>query len=195
MRKGREELGSVDEEIIKNLMDLRSYLQKRIQELEDEVEKIKSLFKIVNEVIVTKSFRKAEVIPQKPITTVAPSAKPWEEIPLKTSLGTLLATMNISKTEVRIVPTIKLVFNVNTPPFQSFLIDRILEPMRTSDIEAFKRGEITKDNILSYRVIKEGDVIKEIKVNNYGLKKRLREITTTSRWTLEKMYEKTHPPK
>ena len=34
MKKGSEELGSIDEVTIKNLMDLRSYLQKRIQELE-----------------------------------------------------------------------------------------------------------------------------------------------------------------
>jgi len=50
----------IEEEIIRELMGLRSYLEKRIQELEDEAEKLKALFKIVDEVIVTKSLKKAE---------------------------------------------------------------------------------------------------------------------------------------
>jgi len=188
-----EELGLINEEIIKNLMDLRGYLEKRIRELEDEAEKFKALFKIVDEVIVTKSFRRAEAIPRIP-ATVAPPTKPLEEVPLKTSFGTLLATMHVGEADVRIVPAEGLVFSIDTPPFQSFLINRILELMQASDREASERGEVTPDDILSYEVIRDDSIIKEIRVKNYGPKKRLREITSTSRWTLEKMYEKTHPP-
>jgi len=187
------ELGSNDEGMIKNLMDLRLYLEKRIQQLEDEAEKLKALFKIVDEVIVTKSFRRAEVVTRKPTAAAAPPTKAWEEVPLKTSSGTLLAKMHVGESELRIVPDAALPFNFNTPPFQSFLINRVLEPMRAVDRETSERGEITPDNILSYEVIREGEVVREVRVKNFGPEKRLREITSTSRWTLEKMYERTHP--
>ncbi len=190
-----EELGSIDEEIIKNLVDLRSYLENRIQELEDEVKKLRALFKIVGEAIVTKSFRSAESIPRIQKKMDTPAVKKWEDVPLKIASGTLLATMRVSDEEIRIIPTERLNFDVNTPPFQSFLINRVLKGMGESDRKASERGNTTPDKILSYEVIKEGKVIKEIRIKKYGGEKRLKEITSTSRWTLEKMYEKIYQPK
>lgn len=188
-----EDVEGIDEEVVKKLIDLRSYLEKRIQELEEESEKLRSLFKIVDEVIATRSFRMAETIPitqSKP----APPVEQREGIPLKTSSGILLANMYTSDSEVRVVPAEGLAFNVNTPPFQAFLISRILEPMMARDNEAVQSGEITPDRTLSYEVVREGDAIKEIMVKNYGDERRLREIRTASRWTFEKMYEKTYGP-
>ena len=183
----------IDEEIVKKLIELRSYLEKRIQELEEEVEKLKVLLKIVDEVIVTRSFRMAETIPIAQAKHTPPVEK-REGIPLKTSFGVLLANMYADDSGIRIVPAEGLAFNINTPPFQAFLISRILEPMRTRDSEAVQRGEITPDRILSYEVAREGDIIKEIVVKNYGDDSRLREIRTAARWTLEKIYEKTYGP-
>jgi len=190
-----EELGSIDRDIMKNLMDLRRYLEKKIYELEDEAEKLKALFKIVDEVIVTKSFRRAETLQRIQPKIDTSRVNSWEEVPLKIASGTLLATMLVSEEEIRIIPTERLIFEINTPPFQSFLIKRVLEAMRESDRKASERGDMTPDKIMSYEVLKEGAVIKEIKITKYGSEKRLREITSTSRWTLEKMYEKIQQPK
>jgi hypothetical protein len=190
-----EELGSIDEEIIKNLMDLRGYLEKRIQELEDETGKLKALFKIIDEVIVTKSFRRAEAIPKTQTKIETPPVKSWEEVPLKIASGMLLATMRVSEDEIRITPEDNLIFDVDTPPFQSFLINRVLEGMHESDRKASEEGGLPPDKILSYEIIKEDTIIKEIRIKQYGSEKRLREINSTSRWTLEKMYEKTKSPK
>ena len=195
MIREREELGSIDDEIIKNLMDLRSYLEKKIEELEDETRKLKALFKIVGEAVVTKSFRGAESIPRIQTKTDTLTMKNWEEVPLKIASGTLLATMHVSDEDIRIIPNEGLIFDINTPPFQSFLINRVLEGICENDRKASERGEMTPDKILSYEIMKEGAVIKEIRINNYGTEKRLREITSTSRWTLEKMYEKTQQSK
>lgn len=187
---GREDAEGIDEEIVKELIDLRSYLEKRIQGLEEEAEKLRSLFKIVDEVIVTRSFKMAESIP---VAQLKPSLSVEKEegVPLKTSSGVLLANLYTDDSEIRIVPAEDLVFTVNTPPFQAFLISRILEPMQARDSEAAQRGEITPDRILSYEVVRDGDIVKEIVVKNYGDERHLREIRTASRWTFEKMYEKT----
>lgn len=188
---GREEAEGIDEEIVKELIELRSYLEKRIQSLEEEAEKLKALFKIVDEVIVTRSFRMAESIPVAQPKPSTPTEKK-EGIPLKTASGVLLAEMYTNDSEISIVPAEGLALTVDTPPFQAFLISRILDPMQARDSEAVQRGEITSDKTLSYEVITDGDAIKEIKVKNYGDERRLREIRTASRWTFEKMYEKIH---
>jgi hypothetical protein len=62
--------------------------------------------------------------------------------------------------------------------------------MRGKDIEDSKRGEVEPDKILSYNVVQDGDVIKELIIQNYRDDDRLRKIRTTVRWTFEKMYEK-----
>jgi len=184
-----EEKISIDEDIIKDLIDLRGYLERRIRDLEEETRKLKEMFKIVDEVILTKSFKKAEMIP----VTVSESPRTTEvseEIPLKTATGTLLATMYVGEEEARIVPTKDLTFTINTPPFQTFFITRILEPMKAKDSEDSQRGIILPNQIFSYETIVEGEVIKEFIIKNFQTRKRLREIISSARWTFDKMYEK-----
>ena len=195
---GREETEGIDEEIVKQLIELRSYLERRIQGLEEEADKLKSLFKIVDEVIVTRSFRMAESLPiaQRVLQPVSQPKSPAptekkEGIPLRTASGVLLAELFTSDSEITIVPAEDLALTVDIPPFQTFLISRILDPMQSRDYEAVQKGEIAPDGVLSYEVVRDGDVIKEIRVRNYGDERRLREIRTASRWTFEKMYEKT----
>lgn len=191
--KREDEPEPIDEEIIKKLMDLRSYLEERVQNLEEEAEKLRALFKMVEELIVSKSFKRAETIHPVIAETVT-YEESWETVPIKTSKGVLLANMYVSKESVRIVPTENLVFTIDTPPFKSFFLNRVLESMQTNDREESNSGKIPPEDILSYEVLKEGDTIREIKVKNYRSKRRLMEITSTSRWTLEKMYEKTLSP-
>jgi len=192
----RADRASIDEEIIKKLMELRSYLEKRIGELENEAEKLKAIFQIIDEVIVTKSFQRAEVIQTlplkaRPAAETAVSTPKGEERPLRTADGVLLANLYVTEDELRIVPAENMAFTTTVPPFQAFLIRRILDPIQNRDKEDAKAGVITPDRVLSYEVATDGDLIKEIVVKNYGDQKRLREITTSARWTLEKMYEKT----
>ena len=197
--------GSLDEEIIQRLIEVRVYLDEKIKSLEDEVDKLKSLFKIVDEVIVSKSFRTTETVTQpKPETTKKaspPTAKiaalpieaaipPGEEIPLKAQNGRLLANVYTTEEEMHILPAKELALTVSTPPFQSFLINRILESMRLRDQEDAASGAIPPSEVFEYHVVAEGESIIEIAIRNYGSPKRQREIITTARWTLEKMNEK-----
>ena len=182
----------LDEEILRKLMELRSYLEKRLKELEEESERLRTLSKIVEEVVISKSFRVAETLQPTPTKKEAPptTSEPAENIPLKTSQGVLLADMYVTSQNVRIVPVEALTFSVNTPPFQTFFITRILESMKVKDDEAVKQGQFLPEQALSYNVVTEGDVIREVAVRNYGDERRLREIKSTCRWTLEKMYER-----
>jgi len=184
----------LDEEILSKLMELRTYLETRLKALEEESERLRTLSKIVEEVVISKSFRVAETLQPVPTKKVAPTlpSEPAESIPLKTSQGVLLADMFVTPPNVRIVPVEALTFSTNTPPFQTFFITRILESMKVKDDEAVRQGQFLPEDALSYDVVTEGDVIREIAVRNYGDDRRLMEIKSTCRWTLEKMYERIH---
>ncbi len=61
--------------------------------------------------------------------------------------------------------------------------------MQEKDREAANTGEITPDRVLSYNITRDGDLIREITIRN-TMPERSRELKSTIRWTLEKMYEK-----
>lgn len=170
---------NLDKEVIEKLIELRSYLENRMKQLEDESEKLRILFKIVDEVIVSKSFRKAETLPV---------SEHIESIPLKTFQGILLAEMLVSLSQIRIVPN--EAFDINTSPFQSFFVSRILESMKVKDIQEVQKGKRLPDKAFSYDIVTQEDIIKEVLIKNYRDDRRLQKIKTSCRWTLEKMYEK-----
>jgi hypothetical protein len=103
----------------------------------------------------------------------------------------LLATATLSPTRVEITPTDGINLNVNTQPFKSFFLNRILEGMKARDIEKVNRGEIQESESLNYQIEeKDGTLIKKIIISNYREKERLNEIFNTSTWVLTRMMEK-----
>jgi len=110
-------------------------------------------------------------------------------IPLKTVTGDLLADLYVGEDLMRVVLAEDKSFDVNTPPFTSFLVERVLAKMQEKDREVASTGEITPDKILSYNITRDGDLIREITIRNVR-SERSRELKSAIRWTLEKMYEK-----
>jgi hypothetical protein len=119
-----------------------------------------------------------------------PSAKDENVIPLKTVTGESLATLYIDQDSLRIVLAEDKNFNINTPPFTQFLVERVLAKMQEKDSELARTGQLTTDKIFSYNIVQEGDTIHEMVIKNFDAN-RLRELKSSIRWTLEKMYEKT----
>jgi len=103
----------------------------------------------------------------------------------------LLATATLSPTRVEITPVDGINLNVNTQPFKSFFLNRILEGMKARDVEKVNRGEIQESESLNYQIEeKDGTLIKKIIISNYREKERLNEIFNTSTWVLTRMMEK-----
>ncbi|HDO41954.1 MAG TPA: hypothetical protein ENH03_03530 [Candidatus Bathyarchaeota archaeon] len=184
----------MEEEKLKRVAELREILEKRIKDLEAEIGGLKLLLEFVNNLLLEKSFRKVEEIaPPKTVKTITPSTPLGEEakvIPLKTSGGEVLANLYVKDGTVSVIPEADKVFYVNTPPFEAFLIEKVLAKMRDVDQEAVKRGELMPDEALSFDVRTDGNVIREIIIRNVT-PRRERELRSAIRWTLEKMYEKT----
>lgn len=180
-------------EKVKKIAEFRTLLEKRIREMETELEGMRVLLGFMNTALLEKGFKRAEMV--KPASTIlpetaAPSVVEYERsVPLKTATGDLLANLYVEENSMRVVLAEEKDFNINTPPFMSFLVERVLVKMQEKDREAAGIGEIAPENILSYNIVREGDVVREITIQNIR-PERLKELKSTIRWTLEKMYEK-----
>jgi len=183
-----------EEEKIKKIAELRRVLEKRIEGMETELEGLRVLLGFIDDVLLEKGFKRAEIVKPVPTTAEAfpqpPTTEYERSIPIKTVAGDLLADLYMGEDSMRIVLAEEKSFDINTPPFTSFLVERVLAKMQEKDREAASTGEITPDKILSYNIVRDGDLIREITIRNIG-KERVRELKSSIRWTLEKMYEKT----
>jgi hypothetical protein len=187
----------VKEERIKKIAELRTLIEERVNKMEKELEQWRALLEFVNTTLLKEGFKKPEIVKPPPPAVpaeVAPTAQPpvfeYEKtIPLKTVTGDLLADLHISEDSMRVVLAEDKKFDINTPPFRTFLLERVLMKMQEKDREAASTGKIPPDKILTYNITREGDIIREITIQNVK-PDRSRELKSTIKWTLEKMYEK-----
>jgi len=194
---------SQDAEKIKRLVSFKQKLEKKVEELESELKELQATLEAVNLILLEKGFKRAEItkppaeieaLPPKEEVIAEPSSPqpPTEHesvIPLRTATGELLATLYVSEDSLQMVPAEDKNFNVNTPPFTPFLVERVLAKMQEKDSELARTGQIAPEKIFSYNIVREGDMIREIVIKNVG-QDRLRELKSSIRWTLEKMHEK-----
>ncbi len=181
-----------EKEKIKKIAELRALLQKRVGDMETELEGLRILLGLIDDTLLSKGFRRAEIVKPVPTPSKAVPSKVMEHersIPLKTVTGDLLADLYVGEDSMRVVLAEDKSFDVNTPPFTSFLVERVLTKMQEKDREVASKGEITPDEILSYNVTRDGNLIREITIRNVR-SERSRELKSAVRWTLEKMYEK-----
>jgi hypothetical protein len=196
---------SQDSERIRALVTFKKKLEKRIEKLDSEVKELEATLEVVNSILLEKGFKRGdmkevaatpeEVVPPTQ-AAVAIEEKPLQHaeetesvIPLKTMNDEPLAIIYISKDSLHVLPDESKSFNVSTPPFSHFLVERVLAKMQEKDNELVRMGQLTPDKMFTYKIIREDDLLREIVIKNAD-KERLRELKSSIRWTLEKMYEK-----
>jgi hypothetical protein len=178
---------SYSEDEVKRLAELREWLVKQISDKEEEVERLKMTLMVIDNTLKQASFKPAVVLSQQ----AGMETESEEARQLRTKDNVIMANAYTAPHSVTIVPVIDMKFNVNTPPFQSFFINRILEGMKNKDKERVERGELASNEVIDYNVDDEDGVIRKIVVNNYRDKERLDEIINTAAWALARMLEKT----
>lgn len=199
-----------EEDKMRKIAELRTTLEKRTKELQAELDQLSTLLDFVNSMLLEKGFKKPEIKPPPPTPAIPtpadeeqapPSPQPTttemappflehaQAIPIKMVTGEMLATLYTDEESMRVVLASDKQFTADTPPFMAFLVERVLAKMQEKDREAASAGEIPPDKILSYEIVKDGDVVRELNIKNVG-PDRTRELKSTIRWTLEKMYEK-----
>lgn len=176
---------SEDSEKARTLAAMKEYLERRIKELQDELEILESMRSFVDEELASISFKKAaEAKPVKPLAA-APQPEAERLRALKSRSGEVLARVAISPNEVRFVIEPEISLMRDSRPLQSFLLKKVLEAMSKADRERVDKGLLPPGHELEYDVIYEGDKVKEIVVRNFREEYRLREIVNAVRWTLE----------
>lgn len=181
-----------DAEKIRRLAELREMLEKKISDAESETRSLKILLELVNKTVLDRGFKRAEAAKRLPTQAPAlpPAMKDRNTVLLRTVNGELLASLYLNENSMRVTIAGDKTLNVNTPPFQQFLVERVLGKMREKDREASNRGDMAIDKILHYEVVLEGENLREIEIKNLS-PDRMRELKSSINWTLEKMYEKT----
>jgi hypothetical protein len=198
---------SEDAERIKKLVSFKKKIEARVNELDSELKELQTILETVNSLLLEKGFKRVEIAEKPPISGVSAQEEKVEAAEfqsdlsqtgteaetvaiLKSATGEVLADLYIDDGALHVVPAEDKNFDINTPPFNQFLVQRVLLKMQERDSELAKSGQLSAEKILCFDIVREGDVIREIVIRNFG-SDRLRELKSSVRWTLEKMLEKT----
>jgi hypothetical protein len=212
------------EEDIKNAAELRDWVLKQISEKQEEIDRLKRLLLLIDNLLKQGSFKPASKLERsinnsESSTTInerqQDSNKATMKVENKKSTSTatinsnenvspftetrdlkrlkdnlLLAKVNISSQTIEITPENGLTFYVDTPPFKSFFIKRILEGMITQDRTKNRQKQLSDQDLVNYTIDENEGKIKKIIINNYKEKERLTDIINTSAWVFTRMLEK-----
>lgn len=187
----------------KRLLQFKETMEQRMAELEAEAADLRAAMAAIDKMIVAEGFRTPtapKAAPQPKPRTETPQPTPQAEtlqpesfeegMSITSKDGTVLGRMNVEGKDLLFEPQPEYEFKTDIPPFQSFLVERVLVNMSSTDRERAANGEIDQSEILEYEVKEEDGVLKELHVRNYGGERRLREINSSLRWTFDKMYDK-----
>ena len=174
----------------RKLAELKAYLEKKVFNHEEEIRTLKSFLDVIDSLLAERSYRRME-IPKTVAETMVKAQPNAPSQSLRTISGVHLADLYVRGSDLRIVTSEKISFNAGSAPLRSFLVPKVLEPMKAQDLEAVKKQELNPDNILSYQIVEDGTRLRQIEVQHFGNERRLNEIRNGVRWALRKMYEKT----
>jgi len=194
---------STSDEQLKRAADLKLWIESRIAELQEEVEKLREAQTMVDTVLRTSSFRPASEVASSPARP-REEPRPREEtqsrdeggqIPEMRELrrdkgGETIAVARVTKEKVIIEPVAEVALSSDTPPFKSFLVGKILTGMKTKDDELASKGKVDKGKEIRFNVAERGGRISSITIDNYRENERLTEILNTVGWTFSRMLEK-----
>jgi hypothetical protein len=197
---------SQDSEKMKALVAFKKKLEEKVESLDSELKDAQAMLEVVNSILLEKGFKRGDikkvtVMPEEAAPpaqlaaataeekTAQRTAEPESVIPLKTVNDESLAIIYVEKQTLHVLLDESKKFSVNTPPFNNFLVERVLAKMQEKDNELVRMGQLTPDKMFAYNIAREGDLLKELVIKNVD-EERLRELKSSIRWTLEKMYEK-----
>lgn len=180
------------EDETRKLLKIREDLASRIGRLQEEIEDLRRANAEIDGLIVRQGFRQPVPTQTRKVTEGEEDTSSVEDDihSVKSKSGMTLGTLQVKNEEIVFEPVSGLVFSTSIPPFQSFLVERVFDNMRSTDEERATQGEIPPENVLSYNIEADQGRIQRIVVRNYGGERRLREIQSSLRWTFDKMYDK-----
>ena len=209
---------SLDPEKMKTLIAFKKRLENQLETLNIETKEAQAALDIVNTMLLEKGFKRGDLkeaqlqlnlpkevllpkqethenpintlsAPTLTVTSTASSQDRDNVFSLKTMNDESLALICFNKEAMHVMPDESKQFNAKTPPFQNFLVEKVFAKMKEKDIELVRTNQLEANQAFTYEIVKEEDLIREIVIHNVD-DERLKELKSSIRWTLEKMYEK-----
>jgi hypothetical protein len=210
------------DEDIRNAAEIREWLNKQILEKQEEIEKLQITLTLIDSLLKQGSFKAASnynvgksnnkqdpKLQQRPSNTQVLKPKQHssnEELKdelvddehevrsIKRSRDNVtVASLHIFQDYIDIIPEENIKINVETPPFKSFFLNRILQGMKNKDLEKIKQGIISESDVMDFEVILDTQYpgrIKNIRITHFKEKERINEIFNTAAWVITRMLEK-----
>ena len=169
------------EKQIRDILELKEWITEEIEKRQIEMERLKSNLTILDTVLKQSSFNKA--------SSLISSTDKGSVIPIKSGDNTVIANARITSNEVVIVPSKDIKLDVETHPFKSFFLGRIIGGMESKDSLDVQNGKIDPDSVINCIVNKDGNTIREILIKNYRERERVNEIINTAAWSFSRMIE------
>ena len=174
---------AASESDIKKAAETKLWLEGRIAQLQEEMERLRETLGYVDASLRASTFKPA-------IEMMAESREAAEVRDLKRDKGgQVIGRASITADAVEIEPA-GVTLKSATPPFKSFLIGKILQGMKTKDEELVKAGKLPRGSELRFDLEESGGSIEKLVIENYREKARLNEILNTVAWTFSRMLEK-----
>ena len=176
------------DEQIRNILELKEQITEKIVKCKGEIEKLEKNLSTLNAIIVQSSFTKAS-----DLTINTPKTRKEENkitIPItKNSDGSIIANAFVTNDKVSIILEENVALDPETPPLQTFFIDRIIGEMKSKDDQEVENGKIAKSDVINCIINNNGSALREIIIKNYRQKERVDEIINTATWSLTRMIE------
>ncbi|HLI46237.1 MAG TPA: hypothetical protein VKU94_03505 [Geobacterales bacterium] len=186
----------MSDEQLKKLVELKKELESKKANLEKELELLNINLSIINAAIAERSFVTADTLlkPHEEKQEIKIEEKPKPNLVRSEKIldidGYVLASMNIfDDNHIEITPNNELKFKEDISPFKNFLIKKVFEGKKSSDIEEGRPAE----KAFSYEIKKdeEGNII-EISLKNIDINddQEMRNLNGSIKWTLKRIREK-----
>ena len=194
-----------DSKKMKAIVAFKKKLEEKVEKLDSELKETQATLEVVNSILLEKGFKRGDL--KKVTVTPKEAARPnrvtvdrekkhgsrvteaEKVIPLKTLNDESLAIIYVEKQTLHVMPDESKNFSVNTPPFNNFLVERVLAKMQEKDNELVRMGQLTPDKMFAFNIVRENDALREIVIKNVD-GERLRELKSSIRWTLRKCTKK-----
>jgi len=186
----------MSEEQLKKLIELKKELELKKANLEKELELVNFNLSIINAAIAERSFVTADTLlkQKEEKSEVKIEEKPKPNLLRSEKIldldGYVLASMNIfDDNHIDIIPNSELKFKEDISPFKNFLIKKVFEGKKSTDIEE----GIPPEKAFNYIIKKdeEGNIV-EISLRNIDIndEQELRNLNGSVKWTFKRIREK-----
>ncbi len=178
------------------LLELKKNLEEELEDLRHRIQQIEGFIEALTAIIISKSFATAdaslsetdptESVPTKPERTTIPESRSVMLYDYSRKL--VLATLDITKNEIRAIPSERASYDIKKGAFARFFVERILGKFQKEDRTKVEEGSLTWEDAFDFEVKAEDGILEEIVIRNYRSEARLKEIERSLRWSLEKTY-------